>query len=90
MSTEATEAPKPARRGIGTVVRERLAAGDTNEMALAAAKAEFPNSSTSVQTVSWHRNQMRKDGNPQKVPTALEAKKAHAPAEKPAGDPLDD
>lgn len=88
MSEKETKTPK---RGVGTAVKERLAAGDTNEMALAAARAEFPDSSTSVQTVSWYRNQMRKDGNPLKVPTAAEANKAHAPAE-PASeaDPLDD
>lgn len=94
-----SEEAKTPKRGVGTVIRERLAAGDTNDMALEAVKAEFPDSSTSVQTVSWYRNQMRKDGNPQKVPTAAEAKKAHAPAapaeaeaapaEAPAGDPLD-
>ena len=84
--TEETKAPK---RGVGTVVKERLIAGDTNEMALAAAKAEFPDSATSAQTVSWYRNQLRKDGNKQKVPTAAEAKKAHAPAGGEAADPLD-
>jgi len=86
-----SEETKTPKRGVGTVVKERLVAGDTNEMALAAAKAEFPESATSVQTVSWYRNQMRKDGNPQKVPTAAEAKKANAPAEPAASeaDPLD-
>lgn len=82
--TEETKAPK---RGVGTVIREQLIAGATNEAALAAVKAEFPESSTSMSTVSWYRNDLRKDGNPNKVPTANEAKKAAAPA--PEGDPLD-
>lgn len=68
---------KTPKRGIGTAVRERLAAGDTNAMALDAVKAEFPDSSATAATVSWHRNQMRKDGNPQGVPTSAEANAKH-------------
>lgn len=72
------------KRGVGTVIRERLIAGDTNEAALAAVKKEFPEGSTSAQSVSWYRNELRKDGNPNGVPTASEAKKAAG-----AADPLD-
>lgn len=82
MSEETKKEPK---RGVGTVIREQLAAGATNEAALAAVKAEFPESSTSASTVSWYRNEMRKNGNPGKVPTAAEAKKRAAPK----ADPLD-
>lgn len=79
-----TEEVKQPKRGIGTVVRERLIAGDTNAAVLEAVKAAFPESSTTSATISWHRNDLRKEGNPHKVPTAAEANKR---AE--AADPLD-
>jgi hypothetical protein len=81
MSDETPETKTP-KRGVGTVIREQLLAGKTNEAALDAVKAEFPESSTTKPTVSWYRNEMRSKG--EKVPTAAEAKKAAAPA-----DPLD-
>ncbi len=84
--TEATATLTTPKRGVGTVIREQLIAGATNEQALAAVQAEFPGSSTTAQSVSWYRNDLRKDGNPSKVPTASEAKKAHAPK---TADPLD-
>jgi hypothetical protein len=83
------EAATP-KRGVGTVVKERLLAGDTNEQALAAAKAEFPDSATSASTVSWYRNQLRKNGNPNGVLTAAEARKNQAADAAPSeADPLD-
>lgn len=95
--TEA-KAPKTPKRGIGTVIKEAILAGKTNEEALAAAKAEFPEAGTTASTVSWYRNQLRKEGHSE-VLTARELKKAadaakasaeasaEAPAEAPA-DPL--
>lgn len=80
MSDEATT--KTPKRGVGTVIREQLLAGATNEAALEAVKAEFPESGTTKATVSWYRNNMRAKGD--KVPTAREA----AAASK-AADPLD-
>jgi predicted nucleic acid-binding Zn ribbon protein len=74
-----SEEAKPAKRGIGTVIKERLVAGDTNEAVLAAVKAEFPESATSEKTVSWYRNDLRRKG--EKVPSAAEARKAAAAAE---------
>jgi len=86
-----TEETKTPKRGVGTVIKERLLAGATNQDALEAAKAEFPGSETSLQTVSWYRSSLRKQG--EKVPTAHEARAAAAQKEladaKPA-DPLDD
>lgn len=70
--------PKTPKRGIGTVIREAIIAGKSNEEALAAAKAEFPDAGTTASTVSWYRNQLRKQGH--NVPTARELKKANAPA----------
>jgi hypothetical protein len=78
---------KAPKRGIGTVIVEQLRAGATNEEALAAVKVEFPESSTSNTTVSWYRNDLRKKG--EAIPTAAEARRAKAPAEAPAEDPLD-
>jgi hypothetical protein len=75
MSEAAPSAPK---RGVGTVVREQLLAGATNQDALDAAKAEFPQSATTLATVSWYRNDLRAKG--EKVPTAREAAKARAEA----------
>lgn len=75
----AEKAPKVKKRGVGAVINEAILAGKTNEEALAAAKAEFPDAATNINTVSWYRNKLRKDGHD--VPKAREAKKAAAPAE---------
>lgn len=86
----AVKAPKVPKRGIGTVIKEAIMAGKTNEEALALALAEFPQANTSASTVSWYRNQLRKEGKTD-VPTARSLKKAaeDAPAvETPAADPL--
>lgn len=83
-----SEEAKPAKRGVGTAIREQLIAGKSNEAALEAVKAEFPGSATTVSSVSWYRNQLRAKGNEHNVPTAAEAKKAAAAASAP--DPLDD
>lgn len=76
---ETKEVKKAPRRGVGTVAKEAIAAGKTNEEALAAVQAEFPESKTSLQTISWYRNDMRKK-NPA-IPSGRQAKKANAPAE---------
>lgn len=87
---KAPKEPRVPKRGIGTVVKEAILAGKTNEEALAAAKAEFPNANTTASTISWYRNNLRKSG--QVVPTARELKKAAEPetAAEPAAaaDPL--
>jgi hypothetical protein len=92
MSTEqetSAEATKPAKeprvpkRGVGTVVKEAIVAGKTNEEALAAALAEFPEARTTASTISWYRNNLRKSGI--EIPTARELKKKAAPE---AADPL--
>lgn len=74
----ATEETKAPRRGVGTVAREAIAAGKSNEEALAAVKAEFPDSKTGLQTISWYRNSMRKVDP--SIPSGREAKKASEPA----------
>lgn len=83
------EAPMPTKktpkRGIGTVIKEAILARKTNEEALAAAKAEFPEAGTTASTVSWYRNQLRNEGHSE-VPTARELKKEAAEAEKAAAE----
>ena len=78
MTTEvqAEAVAKAPKRGVGTVIKEAILAGADNETALAKAKAEFPTSATTASTVSWYRNQLRKDGHD--VPTARDLKKAAA------------
>ncbi len=83
----AAEDPKTPKRGVGTVAREAIAAGKSNEEALAAVKAEFPDSKTGLQTISWYRNSMRKTDA--SIPSGREAKKSNEPAGEAGGeDPL--
>lgn len=73
---------KQPKRGVGTVAKEAIRDGKTNEEALEAVQAEFPDAKTSLASINWYRNKMRSDG--EKVPTARELKKAAA-----ADDPLE-
>lgn len=83
----APEAPKERARGIGTVAREAIKAGKTNEQALADVQREFPDSRTTLATISWYRNDLRKTDP--SIPAGRAAKKAIEPAEAPAKDPLE-
>lgn len=92
--TPATEAAtKTPKRGVGAVIREAILAGKTNAEALAAAQAEFPESSTTAATISWYRNDLRKKGHD--VPTARDLSKkakdaeAKAAEDTKAADPLE-
>lgn len=89
MSDEAEKAPK---RGVGTVAIEAIKAGKTNEEALEAVKAEFPDAKTSLASINWYRNKLRSDG--EDVPTARDLKKAAkaeaAPAEDAGEAPAED
>lgn len=77
----AAEKTKEPKRGVGTVAREAIAAGKSNEEALAAVKAEFPESKTGLQTISWYRNDMRKKDP--SIPSGRDARKSD---EKPASE----
>lgn len=83
MSEDEKKAKEP-KRGVGTVAIEAIRAGKTNEEALEAVKAEFPEAKTSLASINWYRNKLRSDG--EKVPTARELKKAAKTDEK---DPLE-
>lgn len=80
--TEATEAKEP-KRGVGTVAKEAIRAGKTNEQALEAVQAEFPDAKTSLASINWYRNKLRSDG--ENVPTSRELKKAEKDAAAEAG-----
>lgn len=82
---EAATEPAAPKRGIGTVIREALLAGKTNEEALEDVKAFKPEANTTAATVSWYRNQLRKEGAD--VPTARALNKTRKAAE-PAVEPV--
>lgn len=62
-----------ARVTVGTVAREAIRKGLTNEQALAKVKAKFPKSDTTASSIAWYRNRMRQDG--EDVPTARQTKR---------------
>jgi hypothetical protein len=75
-AAETTKAPKEKKRGIGDVITEAIKAGKTNEDALAAARAEFPDGKTTLASVNWYRNKLRAEDK--SIPTARDLKKAAA------------
>lgn len=83
---KAAKVKKEPKRGVGTVAKEAILAGKTNEEALEAVKAEFPTGNTGMASINWYRNDLRKAGK--KVKTSREmkaaAKKAAEKAEKAA------
>lgn len=70
-----TEEVKTQKRGVGTVAREAIIDGSTNEQALEAVQAEFPEAKTSLASINWYRNKLRSEGD-HKILTARELKKA--------------
>jgi hypothetical protein len=76
------EEQKEKKRGVGDAAIDAIRAGKTNEEALDAVKAEFPDAKTSLASINWYRNKLRSDG--EKVPTARELRKKAKDA-----DPLD-
>lgn len=80
---------KTKKRGVGDVAVEALKAGKTNEDALAAVRAEFPDAKTSLASINWYRNKLRSEGVAG-VKTSRELKKdAPAPATTAPADPLE-
>jgi len=75
----ATPAVAEKRRTIGDVACEAIMAGKTNQEALDAVKGEFPEGNTSLSSINWYRNKLRKDGKA--VKSARELKAEAAPAE---------
>jgi len=85
MTKESTENQKPAEvkekepkepvRNISAVAREAILAGKSNADALAAVKAEFPDSNTSTSSIAWYRNDLRKKGHEVASPKKPKAEK---------------
>lgn len=79
--------PKEKKRGIGTAAIEAIKDGKTNQEALAAVRAEFPDANTTMASINWYRNDLRTKGalgtNGKLVPSARDqAKDAKATDEK--------
>jgi len=65
---------------IGALCRELIMKGKTNPEVLAAVLKKFPKAKTTVNSVNWYRNDLRKSGK--KVPPLPRGKKADAKAKK--------
>lgn len=55
-------AAKPLKVNIGSIAHEAILAGKSNEEALAAVKAKFPDGNTNAGNIAWYRNDLRKKG----------------------------
>jgi hypothetical protein len=75
----ASETEKP-KRNIGAVARGAIMAGKTNQEALDLVKKEFPNANTTLNSINWYRNDLRKKGANVPVVARSNAKKADPPA----------
>jgi hypothetical protein len=73
------EEPKKKGRGkatgptIGSVATDAILAGATNQEALDAVQLAFPEGKTSLSSINWYRNKLRKDGADVKTARALSA-----------------
>ncbi len=57
---------------IGQTAEEAIRAGATNEEALQAVKALFPDAATSMESISWYRSKLRKEDDT--IPTDRQAR----------------
>lgn len=60
------------KQTVTEIVVGAIRAGKSNKEALAAVKAALPNSKTTIATVSWYRQSLRRKG--EQVPTAREVR----------------
>lgn len=67
--TEETKAPKMT---VGSVAREAILSGKSNKEALEAVQAQFPGCKTTLNSINWYRNDLRKKGH--SVPSPRKAK----------------
>ncbi|QDH84268.1 hypothetical protein Axy14_045 [Achromobacter phage vB_AxyS_19-32_Axy14] len=81
-----TKAPKAPVRNISAVAREAIRAGLSNADALEKVKAEFPDANTTVSSIAWYRNDLRKKGehfpSPERPKVEKPAKEKKAKAKK--------
>jgi predicted phage tail protein len=61
--TEEKKTEKKPSRNIGAVAREAILAGKSNKEALEAVQAEFPGCNTTLNSINWYRNDLRKKGH---------------------------
>lgn len=81
-----TEEKKEKGPSIGSVAMEAIRKGATNQEALEAVQAQFPDCNTSLASINWYRTKLRKDGEPVKSSRELKAAAAEAAGEtKPKG-----
>lgn len=57
---------------IGSVAREAILAGQSNKEALETVKGQFPDCKTTMNSINWYRNDLRKKGHD--VPSPKKAK----------------
>ena len=67
---------EPAVQGVGDLARRLIREGLPNAEVLERVLAEYPGASTSMDSVSWYRSALRRDG--EEVPTSLEAERRMA------------
>ena len=68
------EADATPKLKVGDVAREAIRQGMSNAEALAAVKEKIPSASTSLSSINWYRNDMRKKG--EDVPSSRALNKA--------------
>ena len=73
---KADKTPKEPKVGVGTIAKDAIREGKSNEETLAIVKAKFPEAKTTIASVAWYRNNLRVNG--EKIPTARELAKAKA------------
>ena len=64
---------EPAVRGVGDLARRLIRDGLPNEAVLQRVLEEYPDASTSLDSVSWYRSALRREG--EDVPTSIEAER---------------
>lgn len=69
--TEEAKAPKVT---IGSVAREAILDGQSNKEALETVRDQFPDCKTTLNSINWYRNDLRKKGHD--VPSPRKAKAA--------------
>lgn len=75
---------KTPKVGVGSIAREAILAGKTNEETLDIVKKKFPDAKTGMASINWYRNQLR--GENPKVKSARELKAAAKPPAAPKGE----
>lgn len=83
-AAENEAAEKAPKRNISFVAREAIREGLSNAEALARVKAEFPDANTTVASIAWYRNDLRKKG--ENYPSPARPKKEKAPKAPKAAD----